>query len=58
MDEFGRLYAKLNKLEKDRYCMISIVRNLKKKHNKTGTQKQSRKVIAKAWMVGEIGMGL
>ena len=31
MDEIGGAHAKLNKLEKDRYCMISIVRNLKKK---------------------------
>ena len=31
MDETGEPYAKWNKLEKDRYCMISVVRSLKKK---------------------------
>ena len=56
MDETGLLNAKWNKLEKGSYCMISIVRNVKRK--KRGTQKQQRKVIAKAWRMGEIGMGL
>ena len=55
MDETGGPYAKWNKLEKDSYCMISNVRNLKKK---SGTQKRCRKVMAKAWRVEEIGRGL
>ena len=47
MDETGGHYAKWTKSEKDKYHMISIRRNLKK-----GTQ--SKKMIAKAWRVGEM----
>ena len=49
MDEIGGAYAKLNKLKKDRYCMTSIMRNLKKSR----TQKQCRKVVARAWSGGK-----
>ena len=55
MDEIGGAYAKLNKLKKDRYCMTSIVRNLKKK------KVELRNSVGK-WLPGleveEIGMYL
>ena len=56
MDENGGYYAKWNNSEQDKQYIISIIWNLKKKKNRT--QKQSRKVIAKAWRMGEIGRGL
>ena len=63
MDEIGGPYAKWNKLEKDRYCIISIVRNLKKKIKQQQQQQiwnseMAKKSVYQGFRVEEIGMGL
>ena len=51
------MLSEISQKEKDKYCMISVIWNSKKKKKKLNSETENRKVIAKGRRVGEIGRG-
>ena len=52
MDETGGHYAKWNKPEKDKYCMVSLTYEMLKKKKRIGTTQKQR---AGKWLPGDMG---
>jgi len=44
--------TEISLIEKDKYCMVSLICEIKKKKKRSQNHRNSRRVVAKGWGVG------